>query len=133
MAARYPRRADPRSGTGGAGTARRAGRTGWAGRRRVDARFVSHYLRGGRTWRVRMKRITITLPDDLARWLRVRAAEDDRSVSRWIADLLAGMRRGEDEYEAAMREFLAVKPRRMEWVDGRKPTREELHDRAGFR
>ena len=31
MAARYPRRADPRSGTGGAGTARRAGRTGWPG------------------------------------------------------------------------------------------------------
>ena len=80
-----------------------------------------------------MKNVTITLPDDLARWLRVRAAEDDRSVSRWIADLLAGMRRGEDEYEVAMREFLSVKPRWMEWVDGRKPTREELHDRAGFR
>ena len=41
-----------------------------------------------------MKNVTIALPDDLARWLRVRAAEDDRSVSRWIADLLAGMRRG---------------------------------------
>ncbi len=41
-----------------------------------------------------MKNVTITLPDDLARWLRVRAAEDDRSVSRWIADLPAGMRRG---------------------------------------
>ncbi len=79
-----------------------------------------------------MKNVTITLPDDLARWVRVRAAEDGHSVSRWVADLLAGMRRGEDEHEVAMREFLAVKPRRMEWVDGRRPTREELHDRAGF-
>ena len=76
-----------------------------------------------------MKRVTITLPDDLARWLRVRAAEDERSVSRWIADLLAGMRRAEDEYDIAMKRFLAIKPWKMEWVDGRRPTREELYDR----
>ena len=80
-----------------------------------------------------MKRITITLPDDLAQWLWVRAAEDDRSVSRWIADLLAGMRCGEDTYDIAMTQALAIKPWKMEWVDGRKPTREELHDRAGLR
>ena len=80
-----------------------------------------------------MTNVTITLPDDLARWLRVRAAEDGLSVSRWVAELLARMRRGEDEYEVAMKEFMAVKTRRMEWVDGRKPTREELHDRAGLR
>ena len=57
-----------------------------------------------------MKNVTITLPDDLARWLRVRAAEDDRSVSRWVADLLAGMRRGEDTYDVAMKRYLAMKP-----------------------
>ena len=73
------------------------------------------------------------LPEDLARWLRVRAAENNRSVSRWVAELLAGMRRQEDEYEVAMKQALAVKPRKMEWVDGRKPTREELHDRPSFR
>ncbi len=80
-----------------------------------------------------MKNVTITLPEDLARWLRVRAAENNRSVSRWVAELLAGMRRQEDEYEVAMKQALAVKPRKMEWVDGRKPTREELHDRPSFR
>ena len=80
-----------------------------------------------------MKNVTITLPEDLARWLRVRAAENNRSVSRWVAELLAGMRRQEDEYEVAMKRALAVKPRKMEWVDGRKPTREELHDRPSFR
>lgn len=42
-----------------------------------------------------MKNVTVTLPDELAGWLRVRATEDDRSVSRWVADLLAGMRRRE--------------------------------------
>ena len=105
---------------------------GSAAARQADTGFVSHYVHGGAAWRAMMKNVTITLPDDLARWLRVRAAEDDRSVSRWIADLLAGMRRREDEYEVAMREFLAVKPRRMVWVDGRRPTREELHDRRRF-
>ena len=80
-----------------------------------------------------MRRITITLPDDLARWLRVRAAKDDRNVSRWLADLLAEMRRGEDEYDIAMKRFLAIKPRRMEWIGDRRPTREELYDRPCLR
>ena len=48
-----------------------------------------------------MKNVTITLPEDVARWLRVKAAEDDRSVSRWIAELLERMRRQEDEYEVS--------------------------------
>ena len=80
-----------------------------------------------------MKNITVTLPEDLARWVRIRAAENERSVSRWLADLLEGMRRQDDGYAIAMKQFLAVDPRRMEWIDSRKPTREELHDRAGFR
>ena len=80
-----------------------------------------------------MKNITVTLPEDLARWVRIRAAENERSVSRWLAELLEGMRRQDDGYAIAMKQFLAVEPRRMEWIDGRKPTREELHDRAGFR
>ena len=80
-----------------------------------------------------MKNITITLPEDLARWVRIRAAENERSVSRWMADLLEGLRRRDDEYAIAMKHFLAVEPRTMEWIDGRRPSREELHDRAGFR
>ena len=80
-----------------------------------------------------MKNFTITLPDDLERWLQVRTAADGRGVSEWIADLLAETKRRDDEYEVARREFFAVKSRKMEWVDGRKPTREELHDRAGLR
>ena len=80
-----------------------------------------------------MKNITITLPEDVSRWLRVRAAESDRSVSEWLADLLEGMKRREDDYDTAMQQFLARSPRKLKWVDGRKPVREELHDRAGPR
>lgn len=80
-----------------------------------------------------MKNITITLPEDLARWLRIRAAENERSVSRWLAELLEGMRRQEDEYDMAMKRFLARKPWKMEWREGHRPTREEIHDRSGLR
>ena len=80
-----------------------------------------------------MKNVTVSLPEDTARWVRVEAARADRSVSAWLAELLESKRRQGDEYQAAMERCLATKPRKLQWVDGRKPTREELHDRASFR
>ncbi len=94
----------------------------------IDTNFVFFYFRA-------MKNVTVTLSDDIALWLRVRAAEQNCSMSKWLAELIEGMRRREDEYEIAMERFLARarKPRKLEWVDGRRPTRDELHDRAGLR
>ena len=80
-----------------------------------------------------MKNVTVTLPEDLARWLRIKAAENDRSVSRWLAELLERMRRQEDQYEAAMKRYLAMKPRKIDWPQGCRPNREELYDRPGLR
>ncbi len=80
-----------------------------------------------------MKDTTITLPENVARWLCVEAAADDRSISRWIAELPAGIRHREDEHESAMRRALSIEPRRIEWPEGRKPTREGLYDRPGLR
>ncbi len=80
-----------------------------------------------------MENITITLPENTALWLRVQAAKNGRSVSKWVAELLEGMKNREDEYEVAMERFLSRKPRKLEWVDGRKPLREELHERSGLR
>ena len=80
-----------------------------------------------------MKNVTITLPEDLAGWLRIKAAEDDRSVSRWLAELLERMRRQEDPYHAAMMQYLAMKPRKLDWPNDRRQTREELYDRPSLR
>lgn len=80
-----------------------------------------------------MKKLTITLPDDVARWLHVKAAEDDRTVSHWVAKLLERMRRQQDDYDVAMQRYLAMHPRKIEWPEGRKPTREDLYDRPGLR
>ena len=92
----------------------------------TDTNFVFHYS-------CAVKNITITLPEERARWVRVRAAQDGRSVSRWLAELLDGMRRREDDYDLAMDRLLARKPQRLEWIDGRRPTRDELYDRSVLR
>ena len=80
-----------------------------------------------------MKTVTITLSEEAVRWVWARAAEQNRSVSSRLAEQVERMRRDDDRYEVAMASALARKPRRMEWIDGRRPTREELHDRAGRR
>ena len=67
-----------------------------------------------------MKNVTVTLPEDTALWLRVRAADANRSVSSWLAETVEEMRRREDDYEVAMARALARKPRKMTWVDGRQ-------------
>jgi hypothetical protein len=54
-----------------------------------------------------MKNVTITLPDDLALRVRVEAARQDKSVSRFIADLLAERCGPADEQLAALEEFLS--------------------------
>ena len=79
-----------------------------------------------------MKNITITLPEDVARWLRIRAAQDGLSVSRWLASMLRRMQREEAQYEVAMSQYLAMKPHKLDWPDDRRPRREELYDRAGL-
>lgn len=92
----------------------------------VDTKLVFHYFRG-------MKNVTVTLPEDVARWLRVRAAESGRSVSRWLAELIESMKRQEDGYEMAMEQALDIEPEDLNAGGGPYPSRESLHDRPGLR
>ena len=80
-----------------------------------------------------MKNITITLPEEAARWARVRAAELDTSVSRLVGDLLTDMMQQEGGYRAAMRFALTRAPVRISASGTRYPTRNELHDRDNLR
>ena len=80
-----------------------------------------------------MKKVTVTVPEETALWLQGRAARANRSVSSWLAAMIDGARREECEYKLAMERSLARKPRKMGWVDARRPTRDELHDRTGLR
>lgn len=82
---------------------------------------------------VSMKNITITLKEDVARWLRVWAAEHEVSVSRMISNMLTARMEHETEYETAMRRFLQRKPVMLKKKGEAYPKRDELYDRPILR
>lgn len=71
----------------------------------------------------RLRNITITLDQDLARSVRLAAAREETSVSRLLAGILKDRMREEDTYERAMRRALARKP--FLKTQGRYPSRQE--------
>lgn len=92
----------------------------------VDTYFVCYYYRV-------VKNVTVTLPEDVAQWLRVRAAQNSRSVSKWLADLVEGMKRQEDEYDLAMERALAIRPEKLNESGQPYPSRDSLYDRPNLR
>jgi hypothetical protein len=81
-----------------------------------------------------MKNITITLDEETARRARVRAAERDMSLSRYIGELVQRDIRHSREYEEAMRRYLSRGPFKvLTGSPQRYPTRDEVHDRAALR
>lgn len=81
--------------------------------------------------RGRLRNVTITLEESVARWARLEAARQDTSVSRLLGGILERQMLHDDEYERAMRRALRRKP--FLKGDGRYLSREELHDRSGLR
>jgi len=84
-----------------------------------------------RDMKTRLRNITITLEEQVARWARLEAARRDTSVSRLLAGILKAHMREKNSYETAMRRALTRKP--FLKTDGRYPSREEAHDRSHLR
>jgi hypothetical protein len=80
-----------------------------------------------------MKNVTVTLEDDVARWARVYAAENEISVSRMLGMLLKERMRREQSYQTARARFLSRKPEKLREPGGLLPDRGELHDRTDIR
>jgi len=76
-----------------------------------------------------MKNVTITLDEEVARWARIRAAEENTSVSRLLGELLREKMRQEEDYRLALEEYLAQEPRVLKKAGEGYPRREELHER----
>ena len=57
-----------------------------------------------------MKNVIITLDEEVARWARIRAAEDDTSVSRLVGEMLREKMLAEKSYQMAMDEYLSQPP-----------------------
>jgi hypothetical protein len=81
-----------------------------------------------------MKNVTISLEEDLARLARIRAAEQDKSLSRFLADLLEeNLRTKSDDRAKFLRTFRSIKPVRLREPGEKLPTRDELYDRKVLR
>ena len=75
-----------------------------------------------------LKRITITVSEEAARWARRKAADENTSVSKLVGRMLEDQMRCTDEYWAAYEKFKRIKP--IPGIDAaHRLTREEAHER----
>ena len=76
-----------------------------------------------------MKNVTITLDEEVARWARIKAAEQDTSLSRLVGEMLREKMANEQSYQSSMKRYLSRKTRPLSHRGVRYPTREEIHER----
>ncbi len=75
-----------------------------------------------------MKNVTITLKEEVAYWARIKAAEENTSVSRLVGELLQQKMLDEQSYELAMQQYLAQTPKILKKHAEAYPRREDLYD-----
>lgn len=79
----------------------------------------------------KLRNMTITVEEEVARWARVKAAREDSSISRLVGEMLKRQMHEDAGYAAAQRRALARKA--VLRSDGRYLTRDQVHDRARLR
>jgi hypothetical protein len=77
-----------------------------------------------------MKNITVTVDDETYRKARIKAAEQDTSVSALVKHFLAGLAAGESDAERLKREERALRERITGFRAADRLPREELHGRS---
>jgi plasmid stability protein len=75
-----------------------------------------------------MKNVTITLEDDLVRRARVQAAQEGKSLSRFVSELVTRHVGRDMSPLEAMEAFLAGPPMDLTDENGKAPPRDELYD-----
>lgn len=78
-----------------------------------------------------MKNVTVTMSEKALEWLRVKAARDGASVSRFLGKMVEQAREGEAAYKCAMQDALKFKSLALP-KDFRPLTREEANQRANI-
>jgi len=75
-----------------------------------------------------MRNVTITLPEQVARWARVLAAQENTSVSRLLGEMLEERMQRVESYATAKQSFLSRQATELK-KSGSYPRRDELHER----
>jgi plasmid stability protein len=81
-------------------------------------------------YRETVKNITVTVPDDVYREARVRAAEQGSSVSALVGDFLRTLSDREAEFTRLEAQQLAVQRRIARFRAGDRLGRDAVHERA---
>ena len=74
-----------------------------------------------------LRRITITVSEEAARWARKKAAEENTPVSKLVGRMLEDQMRRSDEYGAAYEKWKKIKP--IPGLAANRLTREEANTR----
>jgi len=80
-----------------------------------------------------MKNITVSLPDEVYRRARVRAAEEDTSVSALVREFLIGLGAAESDFERRCRLQGEVLATVRKFRAGDRLSRSRVHDRNAVR
>lgn len=80
-----------------------------------------------------MKNLTVSLPDEVYRKARLKAAERETSVSGLVRDLLTEIASEESDFERRKRLQNEIIASIKEFRAGDRLTREEVHARAAVR
>ena len=94
----------------------------------LDAMPALHQTRDMRT---KLRKVTVSLEEDVDRWARIEAARNEMSVSRLLGTILKERMLQQDSYKRAMRRALSRKP--FPKTDGRYYSRDQVHDRDNDR
>lgn len=74
------------------------------------------------------KNVTLSLPEHVALWARLKAAQADTSVSSFLAGILQQQMRDEETFDAAYQQWRVTEP--IAEVDAAKRmSRDEVHER----
>jgi hypothetical protein len=79
-----------------------------------------------------MKNVTVTMAEDALDWVRVRAARDNASISRYLGLLVEEARARDSAYERAMRAALKFQPLNLP-KNTHYLSRDEANNRADIR
>jgi len=77
-----------------------------------------------------MKNVTVTVPDDVYRTARIRAAERGSSVSALVTDYLRSLAGGDAEFARLEAQQLRIQAEIEQFRGADRISRDELHDRA---
>ncbi len=73
-----------------------------------------------------MKNITISIPDDVASWVRTRIGKNDADISEMLTLWIREKMKTERDYQSAMQTFLEKLPRNLS-NGSAYPSRESLY------